>query len=62
MEKHYRVYVTNIDAALTVLRELGIAASTNGTGVSFTLAETKKMDVIVALNSAKVVVYDIEEV
>lgn len=62
MKKNYRLYVTNIDQALSVLKDLDITASSNGTGIAFAISEAQKMDVVIRLNKEKIVVYDIEEV
>ena len=62
MGKEFRMYVTNITQAISVLREAGIEASTVGTAVQLRIPEEGKTDVIVLLNSKKVVIYDIEEI
>ncbi|MGM9949602.1 MAG: hypothetical protein ACI33P_05725 [Lysinibacillus sp.] len=62
MGKEFRMYVTNITQAISVLREAGIEASTFGTAIKLHIPEEGKTDVIVLLNKEKVVVYDIEEI
>jgi hypothetical protein len=62
MEKEFRMYVTNITQAITVLREAGITALSNGTFIRLSIPEEKKTEVILLLNKEKVVVYDIEEI
>lgn len=62
MEKDFRMYVTNITQAISVLREAGVEAAADGTSIKLSVPEQTKTDVIVLLNKEKVVVYDIEEI
>ena len=56
----YRIYVTNISQAISVLAEQGYNVFNGGTFVQVEIDPENKMDVIVALNKQNVVVYDIE--
>ena len=62
MEKQFRMYVTNITQAINVLRNEGIAATPNDTGIQLSIPEEQKTNIILLLNREKVVVYDIEEI
>ena len=62
MVKEFRLNVTNITQAISVLREAGVEASADGTSIKLRVPEQTKTDVIVLLNKEKVVVYDVEEI
>ena len=62
MVKEFRLNVTNITQAISVLREAGVEASADGTSIKLRIPEQTKTDVIVLLNKEKVVVYDVEEI
>ena len=62
MEKDFRMYVTNITQAISVLREAGVEAAADGTSIKLRVPEQTKTDVIVLLNKENVVVYDVEEI
>ena len=62
MEKEFRMSVTNITQAISVLSEAGIEASTDGTAIKLRVPEQTKTDAIVLLNKEKVIIYDIEEI
>ena len=59
--KTFRIYVTNISQAFTVLAENGYNVTEGATYVEIHVDENKKMDLITLLNRAKVILYDIEE-
>ena len=62
MVKEFRLNVTNITQAISVLREARVEASADGTSIKLRIPEQTKTDVIVLLNKEKVVVYDVEEI
>ncbi len=62
MVKEFRLNVTNVTQAISVLREVGVEASVDGTSIKLRVPEQTKTDVIVLLNKEKVVVYDVEEI
>ena len=62
MVKEFRLNVTNITQAISVLRKAGVEASVDGTSIKLRVPEQTKTDVIVLLNKEKVVVYDVEEI
>lgn len=62
LEKNYQLSVINIDQSIAVLRKVGIEALANGTGIAFTIPETKKTEIIKLLNKESIIIYDIEEV
>lgn len=59
--KKYKVYVTDLSQAQAALAELNIPVTLFSTYLTFECEEQQKMDVILHLNKARVVVYDIEE-
>ncbi len=61
MEKHYRIFVTNIDLAISVFKSIGIDVQVINSYLHFLIEEHRKNDVIIQLNKGKVVIYDIEE-
>ena len=62
MVKEFRLNVTNITQAISVLRKAGVEAAADGTSIKLRVPEQTKTDVIVLLNKEKVVVYDVEEI
>lgn len=60
--RKYRIYVTNISQAYHVLQNSAFQATEGSTYVEIDIDPAKKMEVIALLNSANVVLYDIEEV
>lgn len=61
MEKHYRIFVTNTDLAISVLTSIGIPVQVINSYLHFSIEEQRKNDTIIQLNKGKVVIYDIEE-
>ena len=57
----YKIHVTNISQAVTVLTSNGYEAVDGGTYVQFQANKEQKMDIIVLLNKHNIVLYDIEE-
>ncbi len=62
MEKDFRMHVTNITQAISVLKEVGVESATDGTSIKLRVSEQTKTDVIILLNKENVVVYDVEEI
>ena len=62
MVKEFRLNVTNITQAISILRKAGVEAAADGTSIKLRVPEQTKTDVIVLLNKEKVVVYDVEEI
>ena len=60
--KKFRIYVTNITQACTVLANQQFQVMEGPTYIEVDIDPAKKMDVVTTLNSAGVVLYDIEEV
>ena len=60
--KTYRIYVTNISQAYSVLTQSEFQVSEGASFVEMTIDPARKMDAITLLNRARVVLYDIEEV
>lgn len=61
MRKNYRIFVTNTDLAISVLKSIGISVQVIDSYVHFSIEEQHKNDTIIQLNRGKVVIYDIEE-
>ena len=56
----FKIYVTNITEAITVLQKEHIAVRNAGTCIEVTIDPSKQTETILLLNKHKVVVYDIE--
>lgn len=57
----YRIYVTDLAKAQQALTSEGIESMIQGTYLSTKYEAEKKMELIMLLNKARIVVYDIEE-
>lgn len=57
----YRIYVTDLTKAQQALTNEGIASTIQGTCLTTSYEAEKKMELIMLLNKARIVVYDIEE-
>ncbi|OCS89177.1 hypothetical protein [Caryophanon latum] len=56
----FKIYVTNITEALSVLQQANISAKNGGTFVEVEIDPTKQTETILLLNKGNIVVYDIE--
>lgn len=61
LKKHYRMFVTNTDLAVSVFTAIGIDTQVIDSYVHFSIEAHRKNDVIIQLNKGKVIIYDIEE-
>ncbi|MEE1132555.1 MAG: hypothetical protein UHX00_13120 [Caryophanon sp.] len=56
----FNIYVTNITAALTILKQANISANNGGTCINVWIDPAKQTETILLLNKGNIVVYDIE--
>lgn len=60
--RHYQISVTDLSKAHQALTNEGITNSIQGPYLAVACAEEKKMELIIVLNKARIIVYDIEDV